>query len=214
MTRILIVSNMEVLRGGMKAILEEEDGICVVGEALNEKQALRALEQDNVDIAILHDESSGIGLNVSELISQKFPAVKVVVLSMHDRPEWVMQFLNHGIKGYLLLTKGAEELIAAIHDISWGETYYSHEVLVALKQQRELNTQLSNRFNRWARKKDLRVLLQTAGIDAFWRALGHDIPVVYEEQGRMYRVKDGKQKVIGRLKVGRHILPFSEFTIE
>src|SRR5690348_2609220 len=123
--RILLADDHQMVRQGLKALLEQE-GFKVVGEAADGHQATRLAQELLPDIAIL-DLAMPLmnGIGAAKAISQISPQTKVVVLTMHTEAQYVLEALRAGIRGYVLKSRAAGELVQAIREVSRGSTFLS-----------------------------------------------------------------------------------------
>lgn len=127
--KVLLADDHTLVRGGIRALLNEIDGIEVVAEASNGREALQLAGDQRPDIVLMDIAMSGMnGLEATKRISKDFPAVRVVILSMHTNEEYVLQALRAGAAGYLLKDAGIAELEIAIDAVAHGETYLSPPV--------------------------------------------------------------------------------------
>jgi two-component system response regulator NreC len=124
MLRILLADDHTIVRRGIRALLETQPGVQVVGEAATGSEAIaqaRALTPDLVlmDIGM----PDGDGLDATEQIRRELPKVNVLLLTVHDDANYLFRALKAGAAGYVL--KGAEvnELFAALHAVQRGEVY-------------------------------------------------------------------------------------------
>lgn len=126
MIRILLVDDHPLVRDGVSMRLQATDHIRVVGEAASVDQALplaRALSPDLVVTDIRMPGASGIDL--AALFRDQFPLVRVLVLSMHEDPEYVRRAVALGARGYVLKDAPAQQLIEAIDRVYAGGLYFS-----------------------------------------------------------------------------------------
>jgi DNA-binding NarL/FixJ family response regulator len=134
---IILAEDHNIVRDGIKSLLDKDPEIEVVAEAVNGKDALDKLSNGvNPDI-ILSDlnmpEMSGIELIGK--IKELYPQIKIIVLSMLDHENYVVQAINAGADGYLLKTVNREELIFAIrHIASGGYQYICSELSIKILQ--------------------------------------------------------------------------------
>jgi DNA-binding NarL/FixJ family response regulator len=106
--RVLIVDDHTLVRMGMCLLLETMRGIIVVGEAADGAQAMRLIDERRPDCVLMDLAMPGMnGLDAARLITERFPAVRVLVVSMHAEEAYVQQALAAGAAGYLL--KGADK---------------------------------------------------------------------------------------------------------
>lgn len=135
MIRILLVEDQEVVREGVKTLLELKPDLHVVGEAGNGQQAVeqvKALHTQNLmpDV-ILMDIRMPImdGVTATQLICQTFPGTRILVFTTFDDAKYVTEALRVGAKGYLLKDTPLEELAEVIRSINRGYTQFSPGVL-------------------------------------------------------------------------------------
>jgi NarL family two-component system response regulator LiaR len=123
MIKLLICDDQYVVREGLKAIFETDKSINVVGTAADGAEALELIPQLMPDL-VLMDLKMPImnGIHATRHIRQKYPDVKILVLTTYDADEWVFDAIRSGAAGYLLKDTQREALIAAIKDTMAGKT--------------------------------------------------------------------------------------------
>lgn len=123
--RVMLADDHKLLRQGIKALLEA-DGLTVVGEAGDGREAIRIAQQTQPDFAILDIMMPLLnGLDVVREIRRISPKTKSLVLTMHTEDAFVMESLHAGVKGYLLKTQAAEDVVRAIREVAKGSFYLS-----------------------------------------------------------------------------------------
>lgn len=129
MWRILIVEDQVIVRQGLKIILEQDERISVPYEAENGKEAIKILEQHLVDL-IMMDVRMPImnGIEATRIIKQKWPSVKVLVLTTFNDDEYALSALKEGADSFLLKTTEAKKLIEAVHSCMRGGMTIHDEV--------------------------------------------------------------------------------------
>ena len=121
--RLLLVDDHAVVRKGMRALLDREPGLEVVGEAENGEQAVRAAERLRPDVILMDLEMPGIGgIEATRHISATQPESRIVVLTSHAAEEDVFPALKAGALGYLLKHSAPEDVLQAIRQAYRGET--------------------------------------------------------------------------------------------
>lgn len=131
--KILLADDHQIVRQGLKALLEEE-GFKVVCEASNGQEAIAMARQYEPDVAVL-DLSMPIlnGIGAAEEIRKlSGNRIRVVLLTVHTERQYVLQAMRAGIRGYVLKTRAAADLIQAITDVGSGLTYLSSGVSQAV----------------------------------------------------------------------------------
>lgn len=121
MIRLLVADDQNLIRHALQVYLETEKDLEVVGSAQDGKTTLEQIEALNPDVVLLDIEMPGMnGLNTTQIICQKFPKTKVLVLSSHDEEYYINQALKMGAKGYLLKNTAAEDLAQVIRSVHKG----------------------------------------------------------------------------------------------
>ena len=128
--RILIVDDHQMLIDGIKSLLRKEKHIQVVAEALNGEAALEILKEKEIDLVITDINMPGMsGTELTKQIKEKYPDIKVMVLTMYNERGIVSEILMNEAEGYILKNTGKQELLDAIAKIIDNGTYYSNEVM-------------------------------------------------------------------------------------
>jgi two-component system, NarL family, response regulator NreC len=132
-TRVLLVDDHAVLRAGLRLLLEREEGLEPVGEAGTAEDAIRSLPRLQPDLVVIDVEMPGIGgIEGAARIRERAPGVRVLVLSMHDRPQDVRRAFDAGVDGYLPKAAADEDLVRAIRAVAAGERYVHPSLGAAL----------------------------------------------------------------------------------
>jgi DNA-binding NarL/FixJ family response regulator len=129
---ILIVDDHQLVIDGLKSMLQINTQFVVKNQALNGVQALDILESHQHDYHfLLTDVSMPLmsGIELCKIVKERFPHIKVLVLSMHNNISIIKDALNAEADGYILKNTGQEELIQAIERILENGTYFSQEIL-------------------------------------------------------------------------------------
>lgn len=122
--RILIVDDHPMVTEGIQAILETYDDISVVGTIGNGQEAVNRVNELQPDVILLDLNMPGLsGLNATEMILEERPDTRILILSMHDSPEYISTALSHGAKGYILKDVPTDEIRTAIDTVMRGEEY-------------------------------------------------------------------------------------------
>lgn len=119
--RILIVDDQKMIREGLKALIQTESDLEVVGIADDGEDGIKQVELHQPDIVLMDMEMPGMdGVSATKVICEKFPNIKVLVLSTFDTQEYVALSLSSGAMGYLLKGTPAKELTNAIRSVHLG----------------------------------------------------------------------------------------------
>jgi DNA-binding NarL/FixJ family response regulator len=127
--RILLADDHELVRAGIRALLEQLEGIEVVAEAGDGQSALELVERHRPDLLLTDIAMPRLsGLDLTERVLREWPATRVVILSMHDTEEYANRAIQAGASGYLLKSSSAPELEITVRAAARGETYLSPAV--------------------------------------------------------------------------------------
>jgi DNA-binding NarL/FixJ family response regulator len=131
--RILLVDDHQVLREGLRSLLERQPNMEVVGEAGDGMMALRLVRELKPDLAIMDVNMDGIdGIDATRMISREHPDTKVLALSMFLRKTFISEMFKSGAAGYLLKDNAFSEIVEAIRTILNGEKYVCAKVAALL----------------------------------------------------------------------------------
>jgi len=118
MIRVLVVDDHAILRDGIRSILESQEDIVVVGEASDGAEALEYVGNLLPDIVLMDISMPKTnGLEATRLIKERFPQVKVLILTQHDNREYIAPALGAGASGYVLKRSGRREMLNAIRQV-------------------------------------------------------------------------------------------------
>jgi two-component system nitrate/nitrite response regulator NarL len=134
--KLLLVDDHPVVRKGIGACLARHQHLVIVGEAADGLEAVTKAKALLPDIVLMDiDMPNMTGLAATEVLRQELPQVKVLILSMHQRAEYLLRILQSGARGYVLKAASSEELLKAIETVSAGEVFVSPEIAhLALNQ--------------------------------------------------------------------------------
>lgn len=122
--RILIADDHPMVAEGIESILESYDDICVVGIAPDGKVAIELADELRPDVVLMDLNMPGMGgLPATEIMLERQPELRILILSMHDTPEYISTALSHGAMGYVLKEVPTEEIRKAIDAVMKGERY-------------------------------------------------------------------------------------------
>jgi two-component system, NarL family, response regulator NreC len=131
--KVLLVEDHDIVRQGIKALLDGESDTLVIGEACNGAEALDKLKKYNPDL-ILMDLNMPVmgGLECTRKIKKDYPAIKVLILSMHDHENYLIEMLDAGADGYILKNTSKDELLFAIKKIVNDGIYMGPEFTLSM----------------------------------------------------------------------------------
>ena len=130
---MLVADDHTIVRTGIRHVLESKPGFIVVGEASTGTEALELAVSLHPDVAVLDISMPGIsGLKLAAELRARSPETQVLILSMHDNTEYVLESLRAGVHGYLLKDTAATELRGAIRAVRRGESFFSPPIAARL----------------------------------------------------------------------------------
>lgn len=131
---LMLVDDHELVLKGLKSMLEQQEGIRIVAEAGNGREALDLLGHVQPDMVITDLKMPEMtGIELTRQIKERYPQIKVLVLTLFKDREYVHAILDAEAEGYLLKNVGQTELLHAIKHILNHGTYYSQEIVSILK---------------------------------------------------------------------------------
>lgn len=152
--RVLLADDHPVVRAGVRAFLENEPDMLVVGEASTAYQAVSLVQELHPDVAILDISMPGNGLEATHQIRSTCPGTQVLILTFHNQEYYLLTVLKAGAAGYVLKSVVDTELLSAIRVVAEGgvflspadakiviEDYHTH----VTKEQEATTSQLSER---------------------------------------------------------------------
>ncbi|GAB4294130.1 MAG: response regulator transcription factor [Ignavibacteriaceae bacterium] len=129
MIKILLADDHAVLREGLKVAIEMEPELEVIGEAENGLEALEMCCAASIDLVIMDIKMPVMdGIQASKKIKEKMPGIKILLLTMYDNKEFIIDALSAGIDGYILKMSDMQKVYKAIYSIISGDHYFDVEV--------------------------------------------------------------------------------------
>jgi DNA-binding NarL/FixJ family response regulator len=164
--RLLVADDHEIVRKGLRALLEAEPGWEVAAEAANGKDAVEKAKQVKPDVAIL-DISMPLlnGLEAARQIVKSLEHTKVLVLTVHDSDPLIQQVLEAGARGYMLKSDAGRDLVIAVDALRRNKTFFTPKVAQMVlegyldKDPKETAIPEGDRFRLTSRQKEIVQLL-------------------------------------------------------
>lgn len=127
--RVFVVDDHAVFRDGLVRILQQEKDLEVCGEATDAGEALKELEKMKPDLAIIDISLEGAnGIDLTKTVRARFPAMRILVLSMHKESLYAERALRAGANGYIMKRESGATLLEAVRRILQGSIYVSEKL--------------------------------------------------------------------------------------
>lgn len=133
--RVVIVDDHPLVREGLRFLLAKEEDLLVVGEAADVQEAKSLIQIYQPHVILLDISLPGkSGIAFSAELKSKKDSPKILIVSMHEQPEFVIQALHAGAHGYVLKSSDSEEVANAIREVSEGRLYVSSKLKPVLDE--------------------------------------------------------------------------------
>lgn len=133
MIRVLVADDHPVVRDGLRALLETQGDIEVVGDAANGREAVNLVRHLHPDVVIMDIAMPDLnGIEATLLVQETSPAAQVLILSMHSTTEHIFRALQSGARGYLLKDSAGAEVVSAIRAVHAGGRYLSQKIAASV----------------------------------------------------------------------------------
>ncbi|MEJ2006351.1 MAG: response regulator transcription factor [Cyclobacteriaceae bacterium] len=131
MIRLILADDHQVVIDGLRSILDMQEDIEVVDTFLNGREVVDFLKQNqDVDVVMLDINMPEMnGIETTRYIRNEFPDLQVLILSMHDTPEFIRNVINAGASGYVLKNADKQTLLEAIRKVASGKNFFSDDVV-------------------------------------------------------------------------------------
>lgn len=127
--KTILADDHQIVREGLKSLLNQEPDVEVIGEAQDGREAIRLVNELKPDIIVMDISMPNLnGIEATRQIVSDHPSIKVIALSMHHDKQFVSNMLEAGASGFLLKDCAADELIDAIHTVIGNRTYLSPDI--------------------------------------------------------------------------------------
>lgn len=207
--RVIIADDHAVVRQGIRTVLEEIPGLVVLAEAADGSEVAGLLEDHTPDLLVLDiSMPTKTGLEVAKELRAEGSEVPILILSMHDNPEYVLEAVRAGADGYVLKDVGPAELRDAVETVVDGREYFAervtHQLSVALREELERERQRSKLDQLTGREREVLVRV----------AKGRTNREIAEEFGISPRtVETHRERVMAKLRI-RTVAGLTRFVVE
>ena len=133
LSRILVVDDHEMIRRGLRSLIESHEGWSVCGEATDGKMAVELALALTPDVVVMDLSMPHLnGFDAARRILTKLRQVRILILSMHDSEQHAREALASGARGYILKSDAGEHLLKALTALLGGDTYFSSPIAMRL----------------------------------------------------------------------------------
>jgi DNA-binding NarL/FixJ family response regulator len=127
--RVLVADDHQLMRSGIRLMLERDGDLSVVGEASDGREAVALTKSLKPDVVIMDIGMANLnGIEAARQMTQERPELGVMILSMHSDESYVLRALRAGARGYLLKDSAEPDLIKAVHVVAGGKSFFSPAV--------------------------------------------------------------------------------------
>jgi len=207
--RVIIADDHAVVRQGIRTVLEDMPGLEVLAEAGDGEEVLGLLADHEPDLLLLDiSMPRKTGLEVAKELRSRGSDLGILVLSMHDNPEYVLEAVRAGADGYILKDVGPSELRDAVQAVAEGREYFAdrvtHQLSVGLREELERERQRSKLDQLTGREREVLVRV----------AKGRTNREIAEEFGISPRtVETHRERVMAKLRI-RTVAGLTRFVVE
>jgi len=121
--KLLIADDHTLIRDGLQKIIHMDENITLAGEASHGEEAVNLALKEKPDVILMDINMPGVnGIEATKQIKEKLPDTAVVILTIHEDREYILELLSTGVSGYLLKDISADELLDVINKVAAGET--------------------------------------------------------------------------------------------
>lgn len=134
--KVVLVDDHDIIRSGLKRLLEINKNIEVIAEADHGEEAYHIYSQHLPDVVVMDISMPGMGgLEAARRIMKRYPSAKIIIFSMHETSAYAMQALKAGIKGFVTKSEVAEDLKTTILEVARGKVFLSPKIAQAIALQ-------------------------------------------------------------------------------
>lgn len=131
--KILFADDHAIVRDGLRSLFKSDPGFVIVGEAADGAEAVRLVEENRPDVAVLDISMPNVnGIEATSMIKERYPETKILILTIHENEEYIHELIMAGADGYVLKNAEKKEIFDGVRAVAGGSTYFSSNVSRAL----------------------------------------------------------------------------------
>lgn len=129
MIKIILADDHHVFREGISSFFDNVEEVSLIGQAANGQEVVDLMKANPADVVLMDISMPEMdGITTAEKLKEDYPAVKIIMLTMHETQNYIRKLLEVGVDGYLLKTTSKEELMSAISKVMEGGKFYGADV--------------------------------------------------------------------------------------
>ena len=133
MSKVVIADDHAIVRAGLRALIRDEIGLDLIGEAAGGYEAIELVEKNNPDVLVLDISMPDLdGISVTRTLKLNFPDLRILILTLHEDEALLKEAIKAGASGYILKRAAESELVTAIQVILRGDMYVDPSMLRSL----------------------------------------------------------------------------------
>jgi DNA-binding NarL/FixJ family response regulator len=127
--KIVFADDHAIVRDGLRSLFKSDSQFVVVGEALDGAEAVKMVEKNQPDVALLDISMPNVnGVEATRIIKKEYPATRVLILTIHENEEYIQELILAGADGYVLKNAEKKEIFDGVRAVANGGTYFSTNV--------------------------------------------------------------------------------------
>lgn len=148
--KVLIIDDHQIFRDGISSLFNEAEDFLVIGYASDGEDALEKIDQLDPDVLLLDISLPKMtGFDLMKIVNKKYPDIKILVLSMHTKDEYIFEAMNAGAFGYLpKQNTSKDELLDAVRTVFKGEEYLNDDVIRVMQKSHSAKSPISSDFQK------------------------------------------------------------------
>jgi DNA-binding NarL/FixJ family response regulator len=148
--KVLIIDDHQIFRDGISSLFNEAEDILVIGYASDGEDALEKIDQLDPDVLLLDISLPKMtGFDLMKIVNKKYPDIKILVLSMHTKDEYIYEAMNAGAFGYLpKQNTSKDELLNAVRTVFKGEEYLNEDMTRVMQKSHSIKSPMSSDFKK------------------------------------------------------------------
>jgi DNA-binding NarL/FixJ family response regulator len=160
--KVLLVDDHAFVRSGVKAILQDEEGIEVIGEAGSGEEAIKKAEVMQPNLIVMDVNMPGVdGIEATRRIKQMYPAISIIILTVNNEDVFLIEAIRAGAASFLLKESSSEQLVSSIRAVADGASMIPlHLLRAAMAEETQVTTHVEGEILEPLTEKEMEVLVR------------------------------------------------------